>query len=66
MWKPRKIKNVFSINKIKKEKRIKFCNRIKELGLREKDIFFTDESNMVLSQLVNEKIRLSKENNEKL
>ena len=39
MGKPRKIKKVFSINKIKKEKRIKFCNRIKELGLRGKDIF---------------------------
>ena len=64
--KPRKIKKVFSINNIKKEKRIKFCNKIKELGLNGKDIFFTDECIMDLSQFVNEKIRLSKENSEKL
>ena len=66
MGKPRKIKKVFSINNIKKEKRIKFCNKIKELGLNGKDIFFTDECIMDLSPFVNEKIRLSKENSEKL
>ena len=64
MGKPRKIKKVFSINNIKKEKRIKFCNKIKELGLNGKDIFFTDECIMDLSPFVNEKIRLSKENSE--
>ena len=65
MGKPRKIKKVFSINK-KNKKRIKFCNRIKELGLKGKDIFFTDESIIDLSPFVNEKIGLLKENNEKL
>ena len=62
----RKMKKVFSTNNKKKEERIKYCNKIIELGLRGKDIFFTDESIMDLSPFINEKIRLSKENNEKL
>ena len=66
MGKPRKMKKVFSINNKKKEERIKYCNKILELDLRGKDLFFTDESIMDLSPFVNEKIRLSKENNEKL
>ena len=37
-----------------------------EVGLKGKDIFFTDESIMDLIPFVYEKIRLSKENNEKL
>ena len=46
--------------KIKKEKRIKFYNKIKELDLRRKDIFFIGERIMDLIHFVNEKIRLSK------
>ena len=66
LGKPRKIKKIFYINNKKKEERIKYCHKIQELGLKGKDIFFTDESIMDLSPFVNEKIRLSKENNEKL
>ena len=66
LGKPRKIKKVFSTNNKKKQERIKFCNKILELGLRGEDLFFTDESIMDLSPFINEKIRLSKENNEKL
>ena len=66
LGKPRKIKKVFSINNKKKEERIKYCHKIQEIGLKGKDIFFTDKSIMDLSPFVNEKIRLSKENNEKL
>ena len=60
LGKPRKIKKVFSINNKKKQERIKYCNKILELKLKGKDIFFTDESIMDLSPFVNEKIRLSK------
>ena len=36
------------------------------MKLRGKDIFYTDESIMDINPFVNEKIRLSKENTEKL
>ena len=64
--KPRKIQKVCSINQKKKDERIKFCKKILELNLEGKDIFFTDESILDLRPFVNEKIRLSKENTEKV
>ena len=64
--KPRKIQKVCSINQKKKDERIKFCKKILELNLEGKDIFFTDESIMDIIPFVNEKIRLSKENSEKV
>ena len=50
----------------KKEERIKFCKKVLDIKLRGKDIFFTDECIMDCNPFVNEKIRLSKENTEKL
>ena len=51
---------------IKKEERIKFCQKILDLKLQEKDLYFIDECIIDCNHFVNEKIRLSKENPEKL
>ena len=64
--KPRKMKRLFCVNNKKKEERIKFCKKILDLKLRGKDIFFTDESQMDCNPFVNEQIRLSPENAQKL
>ena len=66
LGKPRKIRKVFSLTNKKKEERLKFCKKIKELKIKGKDIFFTDECIVDCNPFVNEKIRLSKENTEKL
>ena len=66
LGKPRKMKRLFYVNKKKKEERIKFCEKILELKLKGKELFFTDESQMDCNQFVNEQIRLSPENTEQL
>ena len=66
LGKPRKLKKVFSTNSKKKEERIKFCQKILDLKLQGKDLFFTDECIIDCNPFVNEQIRLSKENTEKL
>ena len=53
------MKRLFCTNNKKKEERIKFCQKILDLKLRGKDIFFTDESQMDCNPFVNEHIRLS-------
>ena len=63
---PRKMKKVFTTNDKKKEERIKFCQKVLDLNLKGKDLFFTDESQMVCNPFVNEHIRLSPENQEKM
>ena len=60
------MKRLFYVNKKKKEERIKFCEKILELKLKGKDLFLTDESQMDCNPFVNEHIRLSPENTEKL
>ena len=62
---PRKMKKVFQ-QTIKKEERLKFCKKVIDMELEGKDLFFTDESQMDCSPFVNEHIRLSPENQEKM
>ena len=62
---PRKMKKVFE-QMIKKEERIKFCQKILDMKLEGKDLFFTEESQMDCSPFVNEHIRISPENQEKM
>ena len=63
---PRKIRKVFFLSEDQKRKRIDFCKKILEKGLTGKEIFFTDETQIDLSNYVNDSIRLTKENEEKL
>jgi len=63
---PIKMKKVFSTNDKKKEERLKFCKKVIDMELEGKDLFFTDESQMDCSPFVNEHIRLSPENQEKM
>ena len=63
---PRKMKKVFTTNDKKKEERIKFCQKILDMKLEGKDLFFTDESQMDCSPFVNEHIRISPENQKKM
>ena len=64
--KPRKIKKVFFLNKKQKDERIKFCIMILEKGIKEGQIFFTDETKIEMGAYVNGHIRLSKNSKEKL
>ena len=56
----------FSLNNKKKEERIKFCQKILDMNLKGQDLFFIDESQMDCNPFVNEHIRLSPENQEKM
>ena len=64
--KPRKIKKVFYLNQKQKEQRLKFCQMILEKGIKGEQIFFTDETKIEMGSNINDHIRLSKENQQKL
>ena len=42
--KPRKIRKVFHLTKVQKSERVKFCEKILEMGISVQQIFFTDET----------------------
>ena len=44
--KPRKIRKVFYLSEEQKKKRVDFCKKILERGIKAEQIFFTDESNI--------------------
>ena len=62
----RKIRRAFYLNKERKKKRVEFCKRIIERGLKGDQIMFTDETKIDLSPFLRESIRLTKGNNKKL
>ena len=64
--KPRKIKKVFYLNQKQKDERLKFCKMMLEKGITGEQIFFTDETKIEMGSYINDHIRLSKENQEKL
>ena len=61
LCKPKKIKKVFFLSTLNKEKRLKFLTFMKKNRISPKNIFFTDESNFNVSSFFNNncKIRLS-------
>ena len=44
--KPLKVRKVFYLNEAAKKKRLEFCQKIVQMGLEGKNIFFTDETRM--------------------
>ena len=62
MRRPRSIRPVFALNDKKKEKRVKYCQKLIDNGILGKNIFFTDETQIKCSLAKNKQIRLSKEN----
>ena len=64
--KPRKIRKVFHLTKDQKSERVKFCEKILEMGISGQQIFFTDETQIKTGSFIKDSIRLSKENKEKL
>ena len=56
--KPRKIRKVFYLSEEQKKKRVDFCKKILERGIKAEQIFFTDESNIQLGAFTNDYIRL--------
>ena len=64
--KPRKIKKVFFLNQKQKDQRLTFCQKILDKGIKGEEIFFTDETKIELGSFINDHIRLSKENQQKL
>ena len=63
---PRKIRKVFHLTNSQKKKRIEFCEKMLDLDISGKQIFFTDETQIKTGSFVKDSIRLSKENQEKL
>lgn len=63
---PRKIKKVFYLNQKQKEQPIEFCKMMLERGIKGDQIFFTDETKIEMGSYINDHIRLSKENKEKV
>ena len=66
LGKPRKIRKFFFLTNEQKKKRIKFCKWILDKNIKYDQIFFSDETKIDLSPLLNDSIRLSKINQEKL
>ena len=64
--KPRAIRKVFFLSKEQQKKRIEFCEMILNKKWTEKDFFFSDETQIDLFNYVNDSIRLSKKNEDKL
>ena len=58
--KPLKVRKVFYLNEAAKKKRLEFCQKIIQMGLEAKNIFFTDETRMdTAPNTKGESIRLS-------
>ena len=66
LGKPRKVRRVFFLNEVQKKERIKFCENILNRKIRGDQIFFTDETKIDLAPFLNDSIRLSLNNQEKL
>ena len=66
LGKPRKIRKVFFLTNEQKKKRLKFCKSIIAKNIKNDQIFFSDETKIDLSPFLNDSIRLSKENQDKL
>ena len=64
--KPRKIRRVFYLNSKQKEQRLKFCEEILNRGITWEQIFFSDETKIEMGSYVNDYIRLSEENKDKI
>ena len=66
LGKPRKVRRVFYLNEIQKKKRIEFCESILKRKIKGEQILFTDETKIDMAPFLNDSIRLSKKNQEKL
>ena len=66
LGKPRKVRRVFFLSEDQKKERIKFCESILKRKIKGEQIFFTDETKIDMAPFLNDSIRLSKENQEKL
>ena len=64
--KPRKIRKVFHLTNKQKKERVEFCEKMLEMGISGKQILFTDETQIKTGSFINDSIRLSPENKEKL
>ena len=59
---PRKIRKVFHLTDKQKKERIRFCEKMLELDVSGKQIFFTDETQIKTGSFIKDSIRLTKEN----
>ena len=66
LGKPRKVRRVFYLNDVQKKERVKFCENILNRRIRGDQILFTDETKIDLAPFLNDSIRLSIKNQEKL
>ena len=66
LGKPRKVRRVFYLNEKQKKERLKFCEDILDKKIKGDQIFFTDETKIDMAPFINDSIRLSRENQEKL
>ena len=66
LGKPRKVRRVFYLNEIQKKKRVEFCESILKRKIKGEQILFTDETKIDMAPFLNDSIRLSKKNQEKL
>ena len=58
--KPIKVRKVFYLNETAKKKRLEFCKKIVQMGIKGKNIFFTDETKIdTAPNTSNESIRAS-------
>ena len=49
-----------------KKKRVEFCKKMLDKGVQGSQIFFSDETKIEMGSYINDSIRLSKENQDKL
>ena len=54
------------MNEKNKDERVKYCQKLINNNILGRNIFFTDETQIKCTNFVNERIRLSKKNTEKL
>ena len=65
--KPIKVRKVFYLNETAKKKRLEFCKKIVQMGIKGKNIFFTDETRMdTAPNTKGESIRLSSKTKNKI
>jgi len=66
LGKPRKVRRVFYLNEKQKKERVKFCESILNRKIKGEQILFTDETKIDMAPFLNDSLRLSKKNQEKL
>ena len=64
--KPKKIRKVFFLSELQKQKRVAFCESILEKGKDFKSIMFTDECRFELGSYTRDWIRLDSESKKKI